>query len=196
MSIINKWSRSWWGIFRGLGLKENQLRVRVTPCSGRGEKLFRSCTQKTSRGLITSAESPLACSYLQISCEHKIFDSVCQITEEHLNRKMNSNQKIMKSQATNHKSASHKDSYPTIKMPVHPTDTQVRLNTLITCFTITVETLEILANSLQVAFLEAIANTTRSLLKNIEVNCSWVFLSWILQLYFRPLSETKESVLS
>jgi hypothetical protein len=50
------------------------------------------------------------------------------------------------------------------------TDTQVRLNTLTTCFTITVETLEILANSLQTDFLEAIANTTQSLLKNIEVN--------------------------
>jgi hypothetical protein len=54
-------------------------------------------------------------------------------------------------------------------MPTQPTDTQVRLNTLITCFTIMVETLEILANGLQAVFLEAIANTTRSLLKNIEV---------------------------
>ncbi|KAJ7026084.1 hypothetical protein C8F04DRAFT_1045957 [Mycena alexandri] len=53
-------------------------------------------------------------------------------------------------------------------MPTQPTDTQGRLNTLITCFTITVQTLEILANSLQAAFLGAIANTTRSLLKNIE----------------------------
>ncbi|KAJ7307712.1 hypothetical protein DFH08DRAFT_1051622 [Mycena albidolilacea] len=53
-------------------------------------------------------------------------------------------------------------------MPTRPTDTKVRLNTLITCFTIMVETLEILANSLQADFLQAIANTTRSLLKNIE----------------------------
>ncbi|KAJ6574506.1 hypothetical protein B0H19DRAFT_1063459 [Mycena capillaripes] len=53
-------------------------------------------------------------------------------------------------------------------MPTQPTDTQVRLNTLTTCFTITVETLEILANSLQAAFMVAITNTTRSLLKNIE----------------------------
>jgi hypothetical protein len=54
-------------------------------------------------------------------------------------------------------------------MPIQPTDTQIRLNTLTTCFTITVETLEILVTSLQAAFMEAIANTTRSLLKNIEV---------------------------
>jgi hypothetical protein len=57
-----------------------------------------------------------------------------------------------------------------IKMPTKHTDTQVRLNTLITCFAITVDTLEVLANGLNAAFLEAIANTTRSLLKNIEVN--------------------------
>jgi hypothetical protein len=55
-------------------------------------------------------------------------------------------------------------------MPTQPTDTQVRLNTLATCFAIMVDTLEVLANSLNAAFLEAIANTTRSLLKNIEVN--------------------------
>jgi hypothetical protein len=55
-------------------------------------------------------------------------------------------------------------------MPTQLTDTQVRLNTLTTCFAITVETLEILANSVQTDFLEAIANTTQSLLKNIEVN--------------------------
>jgi hypothetical protein len=58
----------------------------------------------------------------------------------------------------------------TIKMLTHNTDTQVQLNTLTTCFTITVKTLEILANSLQEGYLEAIANTTQSLLKNIEVS--------------------------
>ncbi|KAF7368197.1 hypothetical protein MVEN_00139300 [Mycena venus] len=47
-------------------------------------------------------------------------------------------------------------------------DTQARLTTLIVCFNITVDTLEILANGLQAVFLEAIANTARSLLKNIE----------------------------
>ncbi|KAF7359950.1 hypothetical protein MVEN_00721800 [Mycena venus] len=57
---------------------------------------------------------------------------------------------------------------PTIKMPTQPTDTQVRLNTLTACFTIMVDSLEVLANTLNAAFLEAIANTTRSLLKNIE----------------------------
>jgi chaperonin GroEL (HSP60 family) len=55
-------------------------------------------------------------------------------------------------------------------MPTLHTDTQVRLKALITCFGITVDTLEILANSLKAGFLEAIANTTQSLLKNIEVN--------------------------
>jgi hypothetical protein len=55
-------------------------------------------------------------------------------------------------------------------MPTQPTDTQIRLNTLITCFVIMVDTLEVLANSLNSAFLEAIAKTTQSLLKNIEVN--------------------------
>ncbi|KAF7334985.1 ATPase-AAA-core domain-containing protein [Mycena venus] len=52
-------------------------------------------------------------------------------------------------------------------MPTH-IDTRVRLNTLITCFAITVDSLEVLANSLKAGFLEAIVNTTQSLLKNIE----------------------------
>jgi hypothetical protein len=55
-------------------------------------------------------------------------------------------------------------------MPIQPTNTQARLNTLTAYFTIMVETLEILANSLHPAFMVAIANTTRSLLRNIEVN--------------------------
>jgi hypothetical protein len=63
-------------------------------------------------------------------------------------------------------------------MPTQPTGTQVRLNTLTTCFAITVETLDILANSLQATFMVAIANTTRSLLKNIEV--SHLYLSIIV----------------
>jgi hypothetical protein len=71
-------------------------------------------------------------------------------------------------------------------MPTQPTDTRARLNTLTTCFTITVETLEILANTLQTDFLEAIANTTRSLLKNLEVNC---FLS-LPKLNLTPLPQT------
>ncbi|KAF8181470.1 hypothetical protein K438DRAFT_1976198 [Mycena galopus ATCC 62051] len=53
-------------------------------------------------------------------------------------------------------------------MPTHSTDTQLRLNTLTACFNITVETLGILASSLQAAFMGAIANTARSLLKNIS----------------------------
>ncbi|KAJ7308748.1 hypothetical protein DFH08DRAFT_823777 [Mycena albidolilacea] len=53
-------------------------------------------------------------------------------------------------------------------MPTQRTDTQARLNTLTLCFAITVDTVEILANCLNASFLETIANTTRSLLKNIE----------------------------
>ena len=41
-----------------------------------------------------------------------------------------------------------------------------------TCLTVTADTLEILANSLHTPFLEALSNTTQSLLKNIEVNHS------------------------
>ncbi|KAJ7849464.1 hypothetical protein B0H13DRAFT_1906145 [Mycena leptocephala] len=54
-------------------------------------------------------------------------------------------------------------------MPTQHTDTQVRLNTLITYFAITVDTLQVLANSLKAGFLESIAKTTRSLLNNIEI---------------------------
>ncbi|KAF7359968.1 ATPase-AAA-core domain-containing protein [Mycena venus] len=53
-------------------------------------------------------------------------------------------------------------------MPTQPTDMQIRLKALTTCFAIMADTLEVLANSLNAAFLVAIANTTRSLLKNIE----------------------------
>ncbi|KAJ7346053.1 hypothetical protein DFH08DRAFT_809890 [Mycena albidolilacea] len=54
-------------------------------------------------------------------------------------------------------------------MPIQPTDTQVQLSMLTTCFAITVTTLKVLANSLQAAFMVAITHTTLSLLKNIEM---------------------------
>ncbi|KAF8191097.1 hypothetical protein K438DRAFT_2018490, partial [Mycena galopus ATCC 62051] len=53
-------------------------------------------------------------------------------------------------------------------MPTMPTDTQIRLNNIIACLRVTADTLDILANCLRGTFLEAISNTTRSLLKNIE----------------------------
>ncbi|KAJ7899920.1 P-loop containing nucleoside triphosphate hydrolase protein [Mycena leptocephala] len=53
-------------------------------------------------------------------------------------------------------------------MPPQPTLTQIRLNNITTCLTITANTLEILVGSLESPFLEAISNTTQSLLKNME----------------------------
>ncbi|KAJ7900489.1 hypothetical protein B0H13DRAFT_2517813 [Mycena leptocephala] len=53
-------------------------------------------------------------------------------------------------------------------MPLQPTVTQIQLNNITTCLTITANTLEILASSLKRPFLEAMSNTTQSLLKNIQ----------------------------
>ncbi|KAJ7896980.1 hypothetical protein B0H13DRAFT_1884747 [Mycena leptocephala] len=50
-----------------------------------------------------------------------------------------------------------------------PSHTQIRLNNIISCLTITANTLEILDGSLKSPFLEAISNTTQSLLKNMEM---------------------------
>ncbi|KAJ7891117.1 hypothetical protein B0H13DRAFT_1887291 [Mycena leptocephala] len=54
-------------------------------------------------------------------------------------------------------------------MPLQPTVTQIRLNNITTCLTITANTLEILVGNLKSPFLEAISMTTQSLLKNIEL---------------------------
>ncbi|KAJ7854370.1 hypothetical protein B0H13DRAFT_1903700 [Mycena leptocephala] len=54
-------------------------------------------------------------------------------------------------------------------MPPQPTVTQIRLNNITTCLTITASTLEILVGSLKSPFLVAVSNTTQSLLKNIEM---------------------------
>ncbi|KAJ7924820.1 hypothetical protein B0H13DRAFT_1863683 [Mycena leptocephala] len=48
------------------------------------------------------------------------------------------------------------------------TVTQIRLNNIATCLTVTADTLEILTSSLKAPFLEAISNTTKSLLNNIQ----------------------------
>ncbi|KAJ6529382.1 hypothetical protein B0H19DRAFT_1083126 [Mycena capillaripes] len=53
-------------------------------------------------------------------------------------------------------------------MPPKPTAAETRLNTITTCMTVTAGTAETLATALRVPFLEAIANTTWSLLKNIQ----------------------------
>jgi hypothetical protein len=52
----------------------------------------------------------------------------------------------------------------------------MRLSNIITCLTVTGDTLEILADNLKGTFLEALSNTTQSLLKNIQVNLSTDFL--------------------
>ncbi|KAJ7872925.1 hypothetical protein B0H13DRAFT_1895237 [Mycena leptocephala] len=53
-------------------------------------------------------------------------------------------------------------------MPPQPSATQIRLNNITTCLTITSNTLHVLASSLKGPFLEAISNTTQSLLEHIQ----------------------------
>ncbi|KAJ7818565.1 hypothetical protein B0H13DRAFT_2455061 [Mycena leptocephala] len=53
-------------------------------------------------------------------------------------------------------------------MPPQVSTTQIRLNNITTCLALTVDTVELLASSLNTPFLEAISNTTQSLLKNIQ----------------------------
>ncbi|KAJ7740085.1 hypothetical protein B0H16DRAFT_1694329 [Mycena metata] len=53
-------------------------------------------------------------------------------------------------------------------MPHQPTVTEVRLNNSSTCVTITVNTLNVLVNALRIPGLEAIVNTTQSLLKLVQ----------------------------
>ncbi|KAJ6572258.1 hypothetical protein B0H19DRAFT_1065221 [Mycena capillaripes] len=54
-------------------------------------------------------------------------------------------------------------------MPTKPSDAEIRLNDITTCLTITAQTLGIVATSLKTPFLEAISNTTQSLLKKIQL---------------------------
>ncbi|KAJ7800129.1 hypothetical protein B0H13DRAFT_1932770 [Mycena leptocephala] len=53
-------------------------------------------------------------------------------------------------------------------MSPKPSFTQIRLNNITTCLTRTADTIELLASSLNTPFLEAISNTTQSLLKKIQ----------------------------
>jgi hypothetical protein len=58
---------------------------------------------------------------------------------------------------------------PTTTMPPKRTFAQIRLNDITTCMAVTVKILGILASSAKTPFIEAIFNTTQSLLKNIQV---------------------------
>ncbi|KAJ7869796.1 hypothetical protein B0H13DRAFT_1896478 [Mycena leptocephala] len=55
-------------------------------------------------------------------------------------------------------------------MPPQLSVTEIRLNNIVTCLTVTADTMQILASGLKTPFLEAISNTTQSLLKNVEVD--------------------------
>ncbi|KAJ7930834.1 hypothetical protein B0H13DRAFT_2530704 [Mycena leptocephala] len=65
-------------------------------------------------------------------------------------------------------------------MPPQPTITQIRLNNITTCLTITANTLEVLVDSLKSPFMKAISNTTQSLLKNMQ---TYELLNTILMVY-------------
>ncbi|KAJ7821123.1 hypothetical protein B0H14DRAFT_1337019 [Mycena olivaceomarginata] len=53
-------------------------------------------------------------------------------------------------------------------MPSQPTASQVRLNNITTCLMMTINALELLANNFDTPFLQAILNTTQSLLDHIQ----------------------------
>jgi hypothetical protein len=66
--------------------------VRITPCSGRGEKMF-------SKGVCGINNITLSHPYVHVSGKcvvNKILDSVCQDKDEHFARKMNSNENKQK----------------------------------------------------------------------------------------------------
>jgi hypothetical protein len=58
----------------------------------------------------------------------------------------------------------------TLTMSSTLTVTQIRLKNVTTCLAVTVETLQILGASFRTPFLEAISNTTQSLLTSALVN--------------------------
>ena len=58
----------------------------------------------------------------------------------------------------------------TVKMSPQPTATQIRLDGIATCLMMAVDALERLADTFNTPLLEAISNTTQSLLKCIEVH--------------------------
>lgn len=55
-------------------------------------------------------------------------------------------------------------------MPAQPTASQLRFNTVLTCLTDAVTTLEVVSKGLKAPFLEAISNTMQSLLTAVQVS--------------------------
>lgn len=60
-----------------------------------------------------------------------------------------------------------------VMMPPQPTVAELRMNNIHTCLIAAVNTLEVLADSLNTPFLDVISSTTQSLLQNIQVNFSY-----------------------
>jgi hypothetical protein len=54
-------------------------------------------------------------------------------------------------------------------MPPNGSSAQTRLDDITACIAVTAKTLGILASNAQTPFIEAISNTTQSLLQNIQV---------------------------
>jgi hypothetical protein len=81
-------------------------------------------------------------------------------------------------------------------MPTLPTDAEIRLNNVITCWTVSVNTLEILANGLQDPVLQAISNTTKSLLEHMRVNIPWSIPAVALKQDSRQPNKTRTVALN
>jgi hypothetical protein len=62
-------------------------------------------------------------------------------------------------------------------MPNQPTATQIRLNNITACLTVTVDTLDMMANNLKVPFVEVMSTTTRSLLAHVLVSFQASFMA-------------------
>ncbi|KAJ6592271.1 hypothetical protein DFH09DRAFT_1273372 [Mycena vulgaris] len=83
-------------------------------------------------------------------------------------------------------------------MAHQPVATQIRLNNILKCLTIAVDTLEVLGNSFKIPFLEAISNTAKSLLTAVQsirqnksdcthlVEQTYRLLCAIISLYMKP----------
>jgi hypothetical protein len=72
--------------------------------------------------------------------------------------------------------------------------TQIHLNNITTCLTLTADAIELLASSLNTPFLEAISNTTQSLLKNIQVNSTvYIITTRFNQLVSQTIKQNKNN---
>jgi hypothetical protein len=76
-------------------------------------------------------------------------------------------------------------------MPPHATLTQTRLNSVVTCLAVTANTLHILATNLKTPFLDAISNTTQSLLNLVEVNFHCVAMTADLNELSQTIKQNK-----